>query len=145
MFSYEYPRPCVVVDCVVTYAPLWGESLQVLLIQRGKEPFRGMWALPGGFMNMDETCEQAAIRELKEETGCSVRLLGQVGTFSRVDRDPRDRMISVAFYGSLDSPVEETKAGDDAVAAIWFSLDNLPKLAFDHDKIISVALKLYNK
>ena len=145
MYEYEYPRPAVTVDMVVFHNNLQPTSyygLNVLLIKRGKPPFKGRWALPGGFLNMNETCEQAAIRETKEETNADVDLNCQVGVFDSLDRDPRGRTISVAFFGYLDSPFEEIEAGDDAAEVEWFSVDDLPKMAFDHKNIIIAALEL---
>ena len=117
---------------------------KVLLIQRGSEPYKGCWAFPGGFMNMDETTEQCAIRELQEETGLKVNYLHQVGAYSKVDRDPRGRTITVAYLVIIDAPVE-VKGQDDAAKAQWFPINNLPPLAFDHEEIMNDAIALYNK
>ena len=116
---------------------------KVLLIQRGNEPFKGCWAFPGGFMDMDETTEHCAVRELKEETGLAVSDLHQIGTYSKIDRDPRGRTISVAYLVIIDSPVEVT-GQDDATKAEWFPITNLPHLAFDHFDIMQDALRIYN-
>ena len=138
-YTYKYPRPAVTADCVVmTNEPL----PKVLLIQRGAEPFKDAWAFPGGFMNMDETTEQCAIRELEEETGLKVATVHQVGSYSRVDRDPRGRTITVAFLAIVDSPLE-VQGRDDAVKAEWFPISNLPELAFDHEEIMSDAVNFY--
>jgi 8-oxo-dGTP diphosphatase len=138
-YEYDYPRPAVSVDVVVLRASNGGD--EILLIQRGREPFAGLWALPGGFLDMDETLEEAARRELREETGCEVDRVVQVGAFSEVDRDPRGRVISVGFLAELDGGNSgNVIAGDDAVQAEWFPSDRLPKLAFDHDQIIRMAL-----
>ena len=143
MYSYRYPRPAVTADCVVLgLMPDGGRRL--LLIQRAGDPYKGMWAFPGGFMNMDETLEQCARRELKEETGLEVEgEFVEVKSFSTVDRDPRGRTITVAFLVTV--PVSEVRGGDDAAKACWFPLDALPPLAFDHDEILKAALSLYNK
>ena len=138
-YTYKYPRPAVTADCVVmTNEPL----PKVLLIQRGADPFKGAWAFPGGFMNMDETAEQCAIRELEEETGLKVSTVYQIGTYSKVGRDPRGRTITVAYIAIIDSPLE-VQGRDDAAKAEWFPISNLPKLAFDHEEIISDAVNFY--
>ena len=138
-YTYKYPRPAVTADCVVmTNEPL----PKVLLIQRGAEPFKDAWAFPGGFMNMDETTEQCAIRELEEETGLKVSTVYQIGTYSKVGRDPRGRTITVAYIAIIDSPLE-VQGRDDAAKAEWFPISNLPKLAFDHEEIISDAVNFY--
>ena len=140
-FIYKYPRPAVTADCVV----MTNESTpKVLLIQRGAEPFKGCWAFPGGFMNMDETTEECAIRELKEETGLKVSVVYQIGAYSKVDRDPRGRTITVAYLAIIDAPVA-VKGLDDAAKAEWFPITGLPQLAFDHEDIISDAVRLYAK
>jgi len=115
------------------------ERLQVLLIQRGQAPFEGAWALPGGFVNPQECLEDCALRELMEETGVSGVYLEQLYTFGSPDRDPRERIISVAYYGLTPVPAVEPRAGSDAAGAIWFVVDQLPELAFDHADIIAKA------
>ena len=138
MYSYKYPRPAVTADCVVIGSAA-DSSRYVLLIQRGNEPYKGCWALPGGFMDMDETLEQCALRELKEETGLTPSGdITELKSFSTVDRDPRGRTITVAFL--IEMPMTEAKGGDDAADARWFPLNELPPLAFDHDEIIKEAL-----
>ena len=134
-YTYKYPRPAVTADCVVMTRE---SEPQVLLIQRGIEPFKGCWAFPGGFMNMDETTEQCAIRELKEETGLHVSELHQIGAYSKVDRDPRGRTVTVAYLAIVDAPVTVT-GQDDAAKAEWFPIDVLPPLAFDHEDIMRDA------
>ena len=142
MYTYRYPHPAVTADCIVFACQ--NEKTQVLLIKRGSEPCKDMWALPGGFMNIDESAEEAAIRELKEETGIDVKEVTQVGAYSKVDRDPRERVITIAFYTVIDNPVRAV-GQDDAKQAEWFTLDNLPTLAFDHSEILSAAIGMLNK
>ena len=140
-YTYKYPRPAVTADCVVmTNEPL----PKVLLIQRGADPFKGAWAFPGGFMNMDETTEQCAIRELEEETGLKVTTVRQIGAYSKVDRDPRGRTITVAYLAIIDSP-EKVIGLDDAAKAEWFPITELPHLAFDHYDIMQDAVRTYAK
>lgn len=135
-YTYEYPHPAVTTDCVVFGFD--GNDLKVLLIERGVEPFNGMWALPGGFLKMDETAEESAKRELWEETQLETDCLVQLKTFSAVDRDPRERVVTVAFYALVKS--SEVQGGDDAANAKWFDINELPKLAFDHEEILNEAL-----
>lgn len=137
MYSYKYPRPALTADCIVFARKEL--DFRVLLVQRANEPYKGKWAFPGGFMNMDETTEEAARRELKEETGLIVDDISQIGTFDRVDRDPRGRVITVAYFVVIDG-IREVKGGDDAAVARWFRIQNLPELAFDHQEIMEVAL-----
>lgn len=134
-YTYEYPRPAVTADCIVMTKE---DEPKVLLIERGHEPFKGCWAFPGGFMNMDETTEQCAVRELEEETGLKVNEIKQIGAYSKVDRDPRGRTITVAYLALVDEPLP-VKGQDDAAKAQWFSIKNLPKLAFDHEEILRDA------
>ena len=138
-YTYEYPRPAVTADCVVITRD---DEPKVLLIQRGNEPFKGQWAFPGGFMNMDETTEQCAVRELEEETGLKVSKIKQIGAYSKVDRDPRGRTVTVAYLAIIDK-IEIVKGLDDAAKAQWFPISALPKLAFDHEEIMADANKLY--
>ena len=140
-YTYKYPRPAVTADCIVITKEV---EPKVLLIQRGDEPFKGCWAFPGGFMNMDETTEQCAIRELEEETGLVVTSVHQVGAYSKVDRDPRGRTVTVAYLAIVDSAVE-VSGQDDAANAKWWPLTALPKLAFDHDEIIQDAITVFQK
>lgn len=135
IYSYKYPHPAVTTDCVIFGFD--GIKLQVLLIQRGIEPFKGKWAFPGGFIKMDETAEQGAARELEEETGLRGAFIEQFHTFSDPDRDPRERVITIAYYALVKR--QDVKGGDDAERAQWFPLDNVPKLAFDHDLILRMA------
>ena len=138
-YTYKYPRPAVTADCVVITKE---EQPKVLLIQRGADPYKGSWAFPGGFMNMNETTEQCAIRELEEETGFRVSDVHQIGAYSKVDRDPRGRTITVAYLAIIDKPVQVT-GQDDAAKAEWFLLSALPDLAFDHAEIMDDAIKAY--
>lgn len=138
-YTYDYPRPAVTCDVVLFGYD--GSQLHVLLIERGLEPYRGHWALPGGFMRMDESLEQCAARELHEETGVSLVDLKQIGAFSSVHRDPRGRVITVAFLGLVNKSHYRLLAGDDAADAQWFMLEALPPLAFDHDEIIYTATR----
>ena len=138
-YTYKYPRPAVTADCVVITKE---EQPKVLLIQRGADPYKGCWAFPGGFMNMDETTEECAIRELEEETGLRVSDVHQIGAYSKVDRDPRGRTITVAYLAIIDEPVQVT-GQDDAANAEWFPLSALPELAFDHAEIMQDAVRVY--
>jgi 8-oxo-dGTP diphosphatase len=138
MYTYEYPRPAVTTDAVVFARE--DSKLYVLLIKRGRPPFEGMWALPGGFLDMDEELEDGVKRELEEETGLTGVDLKQFHTYGTIGRDPRHRTISVAFAGVIDKPAE-VKGDDDAAEAKWFPVDGLPPLAFDHEEIIKDALK----
>ena len=116
-----------------------GSELQVLLIERGIEPFKGKWAFPGGFLNMDETAGEGAMRELKEETGLENAYIEQFNTYSEPGRDPRERVITIAHYALVR--IQEVKGGDDAAKAQWFPIDEVPQLAFDHDKILRDAMR----
>ena len=138
-YTYKYPRPAVTADCVV----MTKESVpQVLLIERGAAPFKGCWAFPGGFMNMDETTEQCAIRELEEETGLKLTGLHQIGAYSKVGRDPRGRTITIAYLVIVDHPIAVT-GQDDAAKAQWWPINALPPLAFDHEEIMRDAINAY--
>ena len=136
-YTYKYPRPSVTADCIVITREA---EPKVLLIQRGGEPFKGCWAFPGGFMEMDETTEQCAIRELEEETGLKIHEVCQIGAYSKVDRDPRGRTITVAYLALVDAPLP-VKGLDDDAKAQWFPLSALPALAFDHADILKDAIK----
>lgn len=139
IYCYKYPRPAVTADCAVF--SLSGRELKVLLIERGGEPFRGCWAFPGGFMEMEETAEECACRELQEETGISPIAIRPVGTFSAINRDPRGRTLSIVYYTIIESSRFFPVAGDDAARLDWFSLQEIPPLAFDHDEILRAAVQ----
>lgn len=135
-YCYKYPRPSVTTDCVV-----FGFSearLSVLLVRRGAEPFKDRWAFPGGFMEIDESAEEGVRRELREETGLECGRVRQFHAFTSPGRDPRGRVMTVAFY-ALVRP-ESVCGGDDAADARWFALDAVPALAFDHDEVLRTAL-----
>lgn len=138
-YTYEHPRPSVTVDCVVF--GLDEQDLKVLLIERDIEPFRGKWALPGGFVRMEESLEEAARRELYEEAGIRDVFLEQLYTFGDVKRDPRGRVITVAYYALVNLAEHEVKASTDARTAAWFSAPDVPALSFDHAKILDAALE----
>lgn len=137
MFSYKYPRPAVTTDCVIFGFD--GKQLHILLIERSRDPYKGTWALPGGFLEMDETAEEGAARELYEETHVKNVFLEQFYVFSAVNRDPRERVVTIAFYALVRQSDYQILAGDDAARACWFEVDELLPLAFDHDEIISKA------
>jgi 8-oxo-dGTP diphosphatase len=137
-YSYEYPRPAVTTDCVI-FGFDSGE-LKVLLIERGIDPFKGRWALPGGFLQMDENTDECARRELFEETGIENLFIEQLYTFSDVDRDPRGRVVTVSYYALVKLSDYKLTAGDDAKNAQWYPISKVPTLAFDHDRILRVAL-----
>ncbi len=137
-FTYDYARPALAVDIVV-FGYQAGE-LFLLLIERGVEPFKGEWALPGGFVKLDETLEQAALRELSEETGVKNVYLDQLYTFGAVDRDPRGRVISVSYFALVKASRHHLRATTDAAGTKWFSISKIPSLAFDHKKIVKLAL-----
>ncbi|PLX07417.1 MAG: NUDIX hydrolase [Marinilabiliales bacterium] len=129
-FNYEYPRALNTVDIIVL-----DNSNRVLLIKRGNEPYKNMWAFPGGFIEMDEKLVDSAKRELEEETGLQNIDLEQFRTYGDPGRDPRGRNITVVFYGTCSSP-SKIKAGDDASEAKWFNIDKLPEMAFDHGEVL---------
>jgi 8-oxo-dGTP diphosphatase len=137
LHSYEYPRAALAVDCVVF--GLDESDLKVLLIQRKLAPFQHAWALPGGFVRIDETLDEAARRELSEEAGVTDVYLEQLYTFSALDRDPRERVVAVAHYALAKLSDHRIRAATDAMGVGWFGLDDLPKLAFDHTEIVARA------
>lgn len=139
-YSYEYERPGVAVDCVIFGLDLDQEALRVMLIERDLKPFRGMWAIPGGFVRKGESLETAALRELREETGITDVYLEQLYTFGEPERDPRGWVISVAYYALVSPDKHSVVASTDARRAQWFPVTHLPRLAFDHPRILEVAL-----
>ena len=136
-FTYEFARPALTVDIVVF--ALDDEGLQVMLIQRDLKPFEGQWALPGGFVRVAENLEEAARRELEEETGLKNIYLEQLYTFGAIGRDPRERVVTVAYYALVNLEGHHIHASTDARNAAWFALDDLPQLAFDHEFILAAA------
>ena len=136
-YQYKYEHMAVTTDCVIfTFED---RMLKVLLVRRGMEPFRGKWAFPGGFLKMDETAKEGALRELREETSLETSAIRELGVFSDVNRDPRERVITIAYY-ALIKP-SEVVGGDDADEAAWFPIQRMPELAFDHNQIFMAALK----
>jgi len=139
-YIYEWPRPMVTADAII-FAVTPG-SIKLLLIKRGNEPYKGKWAIPGGFINIDEELEDAVSRELHEETGLSGIKLNQMHTFGKCGRDPRGRQITVAYMGIMKDGFDRIKGGDDAAEAKWFDINNLPKdLAFDHNDVARFAIE----
>jgi 8-oxo-dGTP diphosphatase len=136
-FTYEYARPAITVDCVVF--GLDENDLKVLLIQRKLAPFQHVWALPGGFVHIDETLDDAARRELEEEAGVRDVYLEQLYTFGALDRDPRERVVTVTYYALAKLSDHRIRAATDAMGVGWFGLDDLPRLAFDHGEIVARA------
>jgi 8-oxo-dGTP diphosphatase len=136
-FTYQYPRAALTVDCVVFGFD--GGELNILLIQRALDPFKGRWALPGGFVRVNETLDDAARRELQEETGLKNVFLEQLYSFGEIDRDPRERVVSVAYYALVKLSDHRARAATDAARAKWFPVSKVPKLAFDHADILAAA------
>jgi 8-oxo-dGTP diphosphatase len=140
MYTYEHPRPELTVDVVIF--TLREEQLNVLLVRRARPPFQGHWALPGGFVEMNEPLENAAARELEEETGVQGAYLEQLYTYGDPDRDPRGRVVSVAYFALLPkNALPREEAGSDATQLGWFPVDTTPELAFDHGQILTYALR----
>lgn len=136
-FTYKHPRPAITADCVVF--GLDDEDLKVMLIQRANEPFKGRWALPGGFARVGEALEETARRELQEETGLTNVFLEQLYTFSNPQRDPREHVVTVTYYALVNLSDHQVSASTDAKNAAWFCIDDVPLLAFDHDAILKMA------
>lgn len=140
VYEYDYPMPSVTTDVVVVKV-IPGQTREVLLIKRKNEPFKDCWAFPGGFLDMNETLSECASRELKEETGLTVpsKELSFVTMLDDVERDPRGRVLSAVFACLLREDVT-VQASDDAKEVAWFPVDVLPRLAFDHGKVIEQTL-----
>ncbi len=138
-YTYDYPRAALTVDCVVF--GLDEDELKILLIERALPPFAGQWALPGGFVHVNESLEEAARRELVEETGLHRLFLQQMGAFGAVDRDPRERVVSVAYYSLVNLEDHRVCANTDAREAAWFGVHSVPSLAFDHAVILRKGLE----
>lgn len=137
-FTYNFPRPAVTTDTLVFKEG--DQCIEVLLIKRRKDPYKGYWALPGGFLEIEETPEEGAMRELKEETGLKINILKEVGTFGEIDRDPRGRTITIAFYTFIERAEDDPQADSDAAEIKWVSIKSLPELAFDHREILQEGL-----
>ena len=140
LYSYKYPRPALTVDCIV-FLKIPDNKYRILLIQRNQAPFEGEWAFPGGFVDINETLETAAKRELKEETGIKNIKLKQLYTFDAINRDPRHRTISVIYWG-ISNHKEKIFSGSDARKVKWFLINEIPELAFDHNYILDYTLKV---
>ncbi len=140
IYTYAYPRPAVTVDIITIK-----NREYILLIERKNHPFKNSWALPGGFVDIDEDIDTAAYRELKEETSIHDISLNQFRTFGEPGRDPRGRTISIVYYGDLYNTNQNIKACDDAKNLKWFPFNNLPELAFDHNKILESFILYYKK
>lgn len=138
-FCYEYPRPSVSVDCVI-FGLDDSHELKVLLIQRKNDPYKNSWALPGGFIEMEEDLQASALRELEEETGVKDVFIEQLYTFGHPKRDPRGRVISIAYYALVNLSEHPVKANDDAKDVNWYQIEQLPELAFDHAEILETAI-----
>lgn len=138
-YTYEYPRPAVTVDAAI-FRVNESKDPQILLVQRGNPPFKGMWAIPGGFIEIEEPLEDAAERELNEETGIHDVKLHQYGVYGKPGRDPRHRTISIAYAGFLENNGMKAEASDDAADCDWFNLEELPDMAFDHNLLVTDAI-----
>ncbi|MFH1430994.1 MAG: NUDIX domain-containing protein [Nanoarchaeota archaeon] len=136
---HKFEKPSVTVDIVIF--TIKNNDLKVLLVKRNLEPFKNMWAIPGGFVRISESLEQAAKRELKEETGVSDVYLEQLYSFGDVNRDPRGRVITISYFALLNSDEIKLRATTDVSEAKWFSVKEIPKLAFDHEEILNYAIK----
>lgn len=139
-YTYEYPRPSLTVDCVI-FGLDESSRLKVLLIKRGHDPYIGTWALPGGFVDMNEPLEEAALRELKEETGISDVFIEQLYTIGTPNRDPRGRVVTVVYFALINLVEHKIGADSDAQDVRWFPIDALPQLAFDHAEIMNMAIE----
>ena len=139
-YTYQYSRPNLAVDCVV-FGLDEPNELKVMLIRRSLPPFQDQWALPGGFVRIDESVDAAARRELQEETGLQDVFLEQLYTFGAIDRDPRERVVTIAYYALVNLKEHSIEAATDASEAAWFAITQLPALAFDHNKIVARAIE----
>ena len=142
-YTYDYPHFALTVDAVIFSKS--DEGLNVLLIRRANEPFKDRWAFAGGYVNIGEVIDDSVCRELEEETNISNVSLTRFDVFDAIDRDPRERTVSVVYYGFIDSSNVPLKAGDDAKDAKWFPVNNLPELAFDHSEILNKILEVVEK
>ncbi len=138
-YYYKYPHPAITTDVVVF--TISSNKLKLLLIKRGQNPYKGCWAIPGGFLEPDENLDECARRELREETGLNKLYLEQLYTFGQPNRDPRERVVSIAYLALASPSNKSLKPSSDAVSASWFNLDELPTMAFDHSKIVNMAHK----
>ena len=144
LYTYQYPHPAVTTDCIIFGFD--GTGLNILLIKRGIEPFKDYWALPGGFIEMEETAEEGALRVLHKETGIGEIYVEQLQAFTKVKRDPRERVITIAFTAFVrQKNYGYVKGGDDEKEAKWFSIKEIPSLAFDHEDILKIALEQLRK
>jgi len=141
-YSYQYPHMAVTVDVVLFDISL--NEASVLLIKRANAPFKDFWALPGGYVDMEEKMEAAALRELTEETGAEIKQINFLGFFDDIQRDPRERTVSFAFWATTQRQIQSIQAADDANDAQWFPVQSLPQLAFDHQLIIDTAMKNFS-
>jgi 8-oxo-dGTP diphosphatase len=141
-FTYHYPRPAFGTDILLFSKESHG--IEILLIERLKDPFTGFWAFPGGFVEEGESCEQAALRELEEETGLELASIQQLQTFSKPNRDPRGWVVTVAFFAWVEKTELKPVAGDDAKNVQWFPIQHLPTLAFDHQEIFDTFRSKFN-
>jgi len=142
-FTYEYPRPMLTVDCIII-CNIKNQN-HILLINRKNDPYKDCWALPGGFVDMDEDLDDAAYREVLEETNIQLKSIQQLFTIGTPGRDPRGRTVSIIYYALVNiEEAEQTKAGDDAALAQWFEINKLPQLAFDHNLVVEKALEILN-
>lgn len=139
-YTYEYPRPRLTVDCVI-FGLDESSRLKALLIQRGHDPYKGTWALPGGFVDMEEPLVEAALRELKEETGVSDVFIEQLYTVGTPNRDPRGRVVTVVYFALINLAQHKIGADSDAQDVRWFPISALPSLAFDHAEIMEMAIQ----
>jgi 8-oxo-dGTP diphosphatase len=143
-YVYDWPRPMVTADAIVF--KFTSGRAEVLLIKRRREPFKNQWAIPGGFVGIEEELENAAVRELFEETNLTGVKLEQLHTFGKCGRDPRGRQITIAFIGIVEKETSIIKAGDDAAEARWFDVEKLPEdLAFDHNEVLTYAVTKLKK